>query len=65
MKAFVGAFGSAFPGEHAGRVFAFPFEGENAGGIGEVARNVFSQVPFQDVAPGFVTRHRDLWDLQP
>ena len=63
MKAFVGAFGSAFPGEHAGRVFAFPFEGENAGGIGEFARNVFSQVPFQDVAPGLVAWQGDLRDL--
>ena len=65
MKTFVGALRPALTGKHTGRVFTFAFEWENAGREWEFARNIFTKVPFQDVAPGLIAGQRNFRDLQP
>ena len=45
MEPLVRPFGAAFTGKHARWVFALALKGENAGSIGELAREIFSEHP--------------------
>ncbi len=51
MKAFVGAFGAAFTGEHACGVFACAFVGKDASSKGERAGDIFKPAPSEERGP--------------
>ena len=59
MESFVGPFGAAFSGEHTGRVFLLPLEGEDACGIGIFSGEVLLQPPVEDLAPVLIARYAD------
>ena len=65
MEPFVGAFRSAFPGKHARRIFAFALKRKNTGSIRKFAGNIFTEIPFENVAPGFVAGHGDFRNFKP
>ncbi|VTR68478.1 conserved hypothetical protein [Desulfosarcina cetonica] len=59
----VGACRIAFAGEHARRVLAHAFHGEDAGGEGEIAGQVFASQPAVDLAGVREARQGDLGDF--
>ncbi len=60
MKPFVGSFRSAFTRKHPGRIFILPLQFKYTGGKWKFTRNIFLQLPLEDITPILV-----LWQNYP
>ncbi len=63
VEALVGALGAALAREHPGRQLGGAFEGEDAGGVGEGAGDVFQEHVAEDAGPGLPLGELDLGHL--